>query len=498
VDWSQYTVIGFTSTFAQSLASLYLAKQLKGLYPSIKIVFGGANLDSEMGVEFIRAFEWVDYAVHGEAEESFPWLLRNIAEGRAEDPVPGITMRSGGQLIRGDQNAPPPVNLNDNPIPDYDTYVQELSKAGFGGKLALNLYYESSRGCWWGAKHHCTFCGLNGSTMAFRAKTAQRTFDEIVTLSKKYRCLTLCAADNILAMDSFHNLLPMLAELESDISLFYEIKANLSKNHLRMLRKSGVTVIQPGIESFSTRLLGLMNKGVTGIQNIQFIKWCQELGVDPLYNVLFGFPGEVPDDYAAMPILFKKLSHLKPPGNICRVQFERFSPYFFDRDKYGLTLAPQDGYQFVFPKSRVNLSAIAYMFDGQWKGMTADPLDYTTEMRGAVDRWQENWKKPNRYFCYFEKGAEYLRIHDNRPRGLKDSEKRKVFVLDERLTAIYLFCDQNRSFQSILEMMRSKFSTGTDERAVRKLLDGLVAQWLMHCEEDRYLSLAVRKAGGPH
>lgn len=31
------------------------------------------------------------------------------------------------------------------------------------------LLYEASLGCWWGEKHHCTFCGLNGTTMKFRA-----------------------------------------------------------------------------------------------------------------------------------------------------------------------------------------------------------------------------------------------------------------------------------------------------------------------------------------
>ena len=42
-DWGQYDVIGFSSTFNQNLASLTLAKLIKDKYPSVKIMFGGAN-----------------------------------------------------------------------------------------------------------------------------------------------------------------------------------------------------------------------------------------------------------------------------------------------------------------------------------------------------------------------------------------------------------------------------------------------------------------------
>ena len=78
VDWAKYKVIGFTTTFAQTFSSLLLAKRLKERYPNIRIVFGGANVDAEMGFELVKAFDWVDYVVHGEGEEIFGRLLDNI------------------------------------------------------------------------------------------------------------------------------------------------------------------------------------------------------------------------------------------------------------------------------------------------------------------------------------------------------------------------------------------------------------------------------------
>jgi magnesium-protoporphyrin IX monomethyl ester (oxidative) cyclase len=60
------------------------------------------------------------------------------------------------------------------------------------------LLLETSRGCWWGAKQHCTFCGLNGGAMAFRSKSAERVVEEIRYLRDRYGVESLSVVDNIL------------------------------------------------------------------------------------------------------------------------------------------------------------------------------------------------------------------------------------------------------------------------------------------------------------
>ena len=56
VEWDQYDVVGFTSTFDQNVASLSLAKLIKDVYPDVRIVFGGANFDGEMGLNSFARF----------------------------------------------------------------------------------------------------------------------------------------------------------------------------------------------------------------------------------------------------------------------------------------------------------------------------------------------------------------------------------------------------------------------------------------------------------
>ena len=492
VDWNQYLAIGFTTTFAQSLASLSLARSLKERHPSVHIIFGGANVDGEAGAEFVRAFDWVDYAVHGEAEESFPLLLERIASGSPE-AVPGVSFRNGGTVHRGDGTAQPIFDLNCSPSPDYSDYFDELKRHGLGQKLPVTLYFESSRGCWWGAKQHCTFCGLNATTMMHRSKSAERVLSDILELSEKHKCLTIRASDNIISSEYFHTLLPALAKQDSNIDIFYEVKANLNKRQVALLAKAGVRNIQPGIESLCTRHLQLMRKGTTAIQNIQLLKWCREFGVNPHWNYLFGFPGEVPEDYDTIPSTMRLLMHLEPPTGITQVHFERFSPYQFEASRFGIELEPHADYRYVYPSESVDLNRVVYYFEGEWDGKHRRD-DNVIEMKATAKEWR-SYSKERSVFCFYEKGPGFIAISDNRPRFRGGEPKYRQVVLDAIPAFIYVHCEEIRTARSVVDAARKEFGNDITESQVGVWLERFVSHGLMFREGKRYLSLSTRKRG---
>lgn len=494
VDWFKYRVVGFSATFAQTLASLLLAKHIKDRHPETKIVFGGANVDSEMGFEVIKAFDWVDYVVHGEAERSFPQLLNNIFTENFSEKIPGVSIRRGVQVEPGFSEAQLLKDLNESPIPDYTDFMKEVERANIDKRLRIKLSFESSRGCWWGAKAHCTFCGLNGNNMAFRKKDASRVYDEILQLASHYRCLTLHAVDNILDMGYFNHLLPRLAEADLDLALFYEVKANLTREQVHKLAASGITKIQPGIESFNSELLRLMRKGVTAIQNIQLLKWCLEDGIDPSWNILYGFPGESPSQYEDLPRILRLLFHLRPPGGISPVIFERFSPYHFDQQKFKLTLTPFPLYCMLYPE-QVNYDKVAYYFHGKWEGQEVDPQEYISPALDVYQNWLTRWEEGKTLF-YYEKGPGFLTLYDNRPLRNGAGLRFRRLNLNEKQAKVYLFCDHNRSFNAIQHMLNECYENPLPEVKTRIMLDQFVSQGLMFAENDRYLSLAVRKNSG--
>lgn len=492
IDWSQYDVIGFTTTFAQSLSSLLLARHIKSSFPGVAIVFGGANVDSNMGVESLRAFEWVDYVVHGEAEHSYPQLLLALSSDSAERALPpGVSGRIDNLLVRGDNSARPLGDLNQSPCPDYSDYLTALDRAGLRNSVRLTLYFESSRGCWWGAKHHCTFCGLNATTMSYRKKNADRTLADIVHISHEYRSLRLAAVDNILPLDYLSTLLPEIAKLDLDVKLFYEVKANLRREQLRALKSAGVVDIQPGIESLSSRLLGLMRKGISAIQNVQLLKWCFEEDIHASWNLLYGFPGETDEDYKLLGERFRMVSHLRPPRAIGPIRFERFSPYFFDSEKFNLRLYPSHLYESIYPRSRVALDEIAYYFDSHTDANVSAVNKYLEEAIREWNSWRTSWEQKEVY-CYYEKGPEFLIIHDNRNRGSSLRSAPRRFALSDTTSKLYLYCDECRSVESILRYMREVYSNKVSDNEVRAMIHNLAAQDLVLWEEDRVLALAVR------
>ena len=93
-DWRQYDVVGFTSSFQQTIPSLCLARRIKQLRPDVKIMLGGAACDSEMGIELLRLFPLVDYVFFGEADLAFPEVVRQVLAGESVRLPPGVAGRT--------------------------------------------------------------------------------------------------------------------------------------------------------------------------------------------------------------------------------------------------------------------------------------------------------------------------------------------------------------------------------------------------------------------
>jgi hypothetical protein len=128
VPWQKYDLIGFTTTFDQTIPSLLLARRLKSLFPQKPIVFGGANCEDEMGLELHRRFSFIDFVCSGEADISFLALASALRDGRSPPAIPGVVGRCDGQSAPGP--SPEPVaDLDALPFPDYDDYFLQFERA---------------------------------------------------------------------------------------------------------------------------------------------------------------------------------------------------------------------------------------------------------------------------------------------------------------------------------------------------------------------------------
>jgi len=479
VDWSRFGLVGFSLVFQQVLASLALARALKERHPSLPVIFGGASLEDDIADEIMRTCPQVDYAFCGDAEVSLPGAIRNIFAGKPLDGLPGLMWRDGGKVAFAGRAA----NLHDmrtTPVPDFDEYFYARREGGFdryddGDDVLLPI--ETARGCWWGMKHHCTFCGLNRAGMEFRAKPAEQVLDMLESLSRRYGRMDFNAIDNIMAPEYTEQLFGRLAEQKSDIRLHYEIRPYFKRAQLARMRGGGLVSVQPGIESLSTHILKLMRKHSTGMRNLELMKWCTYYGINNLYNILVGFAGETTEDYRAQCAAIDKIPHFQPPYAVAKARADRGSPMFTEPDQHGVgRLRPADCYRFIFPPGRFDLDRISYYFDHDGPGMLPDHAYDATFM--AVGEWQERWRRGPRPRLEYRKSCTSIFIEDKR-----NGEAQRLGYSDGA-AALYEFCMDARSPAAI-----------TTQFGGEAWIDGALAEFrerdLMIEMDGQHLSLAL-------
>ncbi len=485
-------VAGFTSTFSQVFPSLALARRLKEQAPDLHIVFGGANCDGPMGKTLHALYPWIDVVVRGECERVAPRLFRELIAGGPISRQPGLCIREHGEVTAVVEPERGGVEMEESPLPDYDEYFQRLANSPVSDDVgAGGITYESARGCWWGAKHHCTFCGLNGTTMNFRSKPAERVFEELHTLSRRYRKLHFIVVDNIIDMNHVKELLPMLRASDIDFSFYYETKANLKKHEMRLLRDAGVRTIQPGIESLSTPILKMMRKGTTALQNVRFLKWCAEMGITPEWNLLYGFPGEPPEEYSRMAEVMLSLTHFTPPCSVHPICINRFSPYYNTPDKFGIRLeGPKPWYRFLHETDEDGLNDLAYFFEHGYDD-NRDPTEYVEPVYRVAELWKQDAGKSYRKLTV-KRGSDFVQVVDGR-----SNAKGGTYTLDGVAGEAYLACEKGATPHRVWSTLSPEYRSGVTEDDVKDFLDQMVNIRLVFEENGHYLSLALPEGERP-
>lgn len=487
---SEYDIIGFSTVFDQNLASIALAERIKRCDPEKIIVFGGANCDGDMGLELHRHFPCIDFVCTGEAEFSFPALVKKIFDGKSPRAIPGIIRRVKNVSVM-DVSSSINEDLDSLPFADFDDYFSQLGTRAMVPLIRQSgLPMETSRGCWWGSKAKCTFCGLTTDSLPFRSKNPDRVLREIEhvqnTYLQKHHRNRISMTDNILDMNFFDNLIPALAEKKLPVSFFYETKANLSQEQIHALAAAGVNFIQPGIESLSSSVLRMISKGTTALQNIQLLKNCSQYLVYPVWNLLYGFPGEKPENYRLIIDIISKITHLPPPDGFARFELQRFSPYFTRPHDFGIdNIRPKASYSFIYPFEKESLCKLAYHFDFDLYHDQCFRSD-VLHLKRAVEHWQQSYAA-GAALELWSASPLLLLVRDTRPQA-----KTTWIKLTSYRRTIYDFCGQIRSISEILAHARQKYATQPlRERDIREILQELINDNIMACEADKYLSLAV-------
>ena len=479
-------IVAFASMFQQTNANIALARRLKKEPNPPIIVVGGANCMGDLGAALIEHIEAYDYVFIGEADEIFADVCGRLLK---DGEIPPEELPYGVMSRRSPR--PKTVmhrvtkDMETLPIPDFDDFYRTF-QAIFPESKGVQFLVEGSRGCWWGKRKPCTFCGLNGPARNYREKTTKRLADEIETLSGKYPEAKICVfTDSILSHKQMKELPAALKPKKLKLHYFTEIKANITEEDVARLAGVGFFQVQPGLESLQDDLLKIMNKGCKAIRQIETLKSCRTYGIRVAWNLLCGFPGEKEEYYAEMAELIPKIMHLTSPNQFIHIVYQRYGEYTENPEKYGLRLRPARSYDFIFA-NREFIERSAYIFEP----VDEDELRryWNVRKRGEgyrktrelVTQWIE--ERPHAQRLDMEDTGKTIDIYD-----MRDIAKRTIYHLDGIHAALYRACRAVRQETPLLAELSPEYG----EAALREALNWLCEENLMVHIGHEYLALAV-------
>jgi ribosomal peptide maturation radical SAM protein 1 len=445
-----YKITGCSiSMMRQTNCGVALLKGIKNHSPETVTIIGGGSCKDEMAEGIASLSKAIDYIFPGESETSFLDFLKGWSA--QELPSRGI--------IRGS----PPSHLDTLPLADYDVFFKQYHHfLGEVNREKIRMWYETSRGCWWARESKCAFCSEHHK-ISYRQKSAAKAIDDLARIGRAYPDQLLSMSDIIMPQSYHGELLPVLSrkseksEKKGFPSLGYQMRASLDLEDLVNLKKAKVNAILPGIETFSTPLLKLMNKGITAMQNLLLLRNAVSVGIYVDWYLLWGFPGDRLSDYEEVLRILPLIRHLQPPRKLAHMVLMRYSPYLDQRQKYKITnVRPWPVFDNVYP-GWAGLEKLAVYYTGDYPCESHDNPEIIQEIDNQVVIWKKTWKQATLSMGHF---MDAFAIHD----GRDIHEKAKTHVLD---------------YQQAKEIMNCRIYDGSENLrwAVAEKLGVVVDSW---------------------
>jgi hypothetical protein len=275
----------------------------------------------------------VDALCTGEGDLALPALAAALGrEGRIPEDQPGFLVRTPSGIR--DNGAPARVAKLDDLAPVSAAGI-DLTRYTLPNRMTLSI----SRGC----INRCAFCSEGPNQGSFRTHSAayiEKELEAILPVLKR------AGKPHVNFNDSLINgSLTVLSELCDRIrargwdftwgGMAY-VREELTPEFMRKLRRAGCVEICWGIESGSERVLQLMRKRFSAKLLERVIRDTAEAGIAQYGNLIVGFPGEGPREFAeSLYFLVQNVDRLTSVGlPLCMIRLN--SPLAREPGAFGL------------------------------------------------------------------------------------------------------------------------------------------------------------------
>lgn len=312
-------IVGFyciSETFKNVMEILRIIKEKS---PSTITMIGGPHVYGlpEQGINF----DWVDYSIWGEAEESFLKLLECNFNLKEFPSIPGLIYRENGKI----QVNPMALveNLDELPLPARHLYppldIYRPSILAYKRLPATGII--TSRGC----AHKCVFCHSGKGHFKLRFHSVEYVLDEIKHLKRDFGINELVFFDDTFLINRERALNICEGMIRENLNISWSCNArvdNLNKELLKVLKRAGCWLIQLGVESGNPDILKTIKKGITLKQVERACKLAYDEGLEVKTYFILGHPNESVETIndtikfmTKLPVHYASINYMTPlPG----------------------------------------------------------------------------------------------------------------------------------------------------------------------------------------
>ncbi len=277
-------IIGISSIVTNARQALEIAQKSKKILPNCHVVLGGPY-PSMMGDRLLTRHKEVDALFVGEAEFTFPELVKRLQNKKSLDAVEGLIFRKDSKIK---------INSPSNPIYPLDQIPYPARE-----ELKMELYAENagsiftSRGC----PQECIFCSRPVFGRKWRGHSPDYVLKEIHHLRELYGISNLSVLDDNFTVDleRAEKILDGIIAKKWKLNIYFWNGMrvdHVTKNLLLKMKEAGCTAINYGVESVDPDVISFIRKGVSLEQVEKAIKLTRETGISANIFLMIGNPGD--------------------------------------------------------------------------------------------------------------------------------------------------------------------------------------------------------------
>jgi len=281
-----FDFFGFSTVCSSYPLTLRISAEVKRAHHKSMVALGGPQA-SVVDISTMRAFRFIDLIVRGEAEQTLPDLVDAMSGQSSLAEIPGITFRRGSEIVRG-PDAPLVLDLDALPFPAFHLFPDV--------RFCRHFPLELGRGC----PFACTFCSTNDFfRRRFRLKSPARMIAEMRRVKQTYGINSFELVHDMFTVDRKRVVAFCEALLESREEFFWGCSARtdcVDEELIALMARAGCRGIFFGIESGSSRMQKIIDKGLELNDSAERIRSCDEFKINTAVSLMAGFPEETMND----------------------------------------------------------------------------------------------------------------------------------------------------------------------------------------------------------